>query len=221
LAGTTTVDSSIVADNTAAADGAGIYNTAVLYIQSGSVIGGAGVGNRAIANGGGIFNSSAGTSTAMTTVDDSIITANTAVNGGGIYNQDVLVVQNGATIGEFGGGNISTTNGGGIYNEDGTSTVTDSRILDNSAANGGGVYNNHNAASVVSVTYSCIVGNSATSFFNNQSPEQFARYNWWGDVGGPTAPGADTVGGNVDYADHLTVPPIGCAHDNFLPLVFR
>jgi hypothetical protein len=33
-----------------------------------------------------------------------------------------------------------------------------------------------------------------------------ATGNWWGDVGGPTAPGGDGVAGAVTYGPWLTAP---------------
>ena len=64
-----------------------------------------------------------------------------------------------------------------------------------------------------------IVGNSATSFFNNQAAQQTATGNWWGAATGPNTPGADTVGGNVDTGGFLTAPIPGCLPHVYLPLV--
>ena len=103
--------------------------------------------------------------------------------------------------------------GGGIYNGyESTMQVVGSRILHNTAAfNGGGVFIDYSDAT--SVTGSCIVGNSDTSFFNDMAVEQTATGNWWGAVGGPNAPGADTVGGPVDTSGSLNTPILGCAPD--------
>jgi hypothetical protein len=89
--------------------------------------------------------------------------------------------------------------------------VTNSRILYNTAtANGGGVYSDVDAAGATSVTGSCIVGNSASSFFNSQAAQQTATGNWWGAATGPNTPGADTTSGNVDTSGFQTVPILGC-----------
>ncbi len=64
-----------------------------------------------------------------------------------------------------------------------------------------------------SITGSCLVGNSAVSFFNNQPEEQTATGNWWGAATGPNTPGADTYDGNVDASGYLTAPILGCAPD--------
>jgi hypothetical protein len=232
VAGTTTVDGSTVSANTAN-DGGGIYNWGTLNVLKGSTIGGAGAANTADNDGGGIYNHAG-----PTTVDGSTVSANTATsNGGGIYNRATLNVQNGSTIGgagvgnqaNFGGGiyndnSTTTVNGstvsantailgGGIYNEDGTTTMTGSRILNNTANNSGGVFNSSDIAGATSVTGSCIVGNSAVSFFNNQATQQIATGNWWGAATGPNTTGADTVLGNVNVSDHLTAPILGCAPD--------
>jgi len=207
-AGITTVDGSTVSAN-GADYGGGIHNEAGwLLVQNGSTIGGAGAGNQAD-YGGGIYNW-----TGATMVSGSTVSANTAIyGGGGISNDGTLTVQNGSTIGGTGSGNTAGY-GGGISNEDGTTMVTGSRILNNLATtNGGGVFNEWNVAWATSVTGSCIVGNSATSFFNNQSAQQTATGNWWGAATGPNTPGADTVGGSVDTSGYLTEPILGCSFE--------
>ena len=213
--GTVTVDASTVSANTAIWGG-GIANFDTLNVQNGSVIGGAGEGNQATNNGGGI-STGAGT----TTVDASTVSANTAINGGGIYNGRTLNVQNGSTIGGAGEGNQADF-GGGIFNFGGTTTVTGSRILYNTGTtDGGGVYNDRDEVGATSVTTSCIVGNSATSFFNNQAVQQTATGNWWGAATGPNTPGADTTGGNVDTSGFLAAPPIpGCSGPIYLPIIW-
>ena len=235
--GITTVNGSAISANTANYGG-GIYNNGTLNIQGSSTIGGSGVGNEASTSGGGIFNHTAGT----ITVEGSAVSANTALFGGGIFNAATLTVQSVSTIGGAGAGNAANNYGGGIYIEtggtttvdgstvsantanndggifnhsnNGTTMVTGSRILNNLATtNGGGVFNEWNVAWATSVTGSCIVGNSATSFFNNQSAQQTATGNWWGAATGPNTPGADTVGGSVDTSGYLTEPILGCSFE--------
>jgi len=215
-AGTTTVDGSTVSANRVNNYGGGIYNGGTLIVQNGSLIGEAGMPNSAEI-GGGIQNG-AGT----TTVDSSTIGVNSAENGGGIYNQATLVVQNGSTIGGFESGNEATEYGGGIYNHSGSMTVTGSRILYNTATNdGGGVYNDVNAIGAAKVMSSCIIGNSAASFCNNQLAKQIATGNWWRAATGPNTPGADTTSGTVDVSGFLTAPPPSCALKLYLPLTMR
>jgi hypothetical protein len=218
--GTTTVDGCTISSNSAP-QGGGIYNHATLIVNN-STIGGAGAGNTAVA-GGGIHNWFG-----AATVDSSTISANTASHGGGIYNDAVstaatanggslatatLSIQN-STIGGVGAGNTATTAGGGIYNGyEFTMQVVGSRILYNTAPNGGGVFSWNEFVGATSVTDSCIVGNSQYSFFNDKAAQQTATGDWWGAVGGPGAPGADTVGGNVDTSGFLNTPILGCAPD--------
>jgi hypothetical protein len=156
-------------------------------------------------------------------VDGSTVCANIATNnGGGIYNRAVLNVQNGSNIGKLGAGNQAVYDGGGIYNDvTGTTMVTGSRFLHNTATYGGGVFNDRNGGSVTSVTGSCIVGNTTSAFYNNQPATQAAPNNWWGAATGPNTPGADTTVGNVTTSGYLTEPILGCGFYVYLPLIMR
>jgi hypothetical protein len=197
-----------------------------LTVQNGSTIGGAGAGNTAVNYGGGIFNFDDGS----TTVDASTVSANTANNCGGIFNSATLTVTNGSTIGGTGAGagNTAHSNDGGICQSGigGTTIVIGSRILYNTATDGGGVSNYRNVAGATSVTGSCIVGNSASSFLNTQTAPQTATGNWWGAATGPNTPGADTTSGNVDTSGFLAAPILGCPSGGYsgkiyLPLVVK
>jgi len=239
--GTTWLDDSIVISNTASTHGGGIYNDATLDIKNGSAvsansavsngggiyhrgtltissstIGGIGFGNTAGNYGGGIYNV-----LGKTTVDASTISANTADYGGGIYSWATLIIRNNSLIGGEGAGNISTYQGGGIYISGGPSTITGSRIKHNTASNGGGIFENYGVAGATSMTGSCFVGNSHTSFFNNLTAAQIATGNWWGSSTGPNTPGADTVNGNVDTSGYLTSPILGCKMYIYLPLIMK
>ena len=216
-AATTTVDGSFVSANTAK-NGGGIYTKGTLTVIN-STIGGAGAGNQTTEAGGGIYNW-AGTAT----IDGSTVSANTAKNGGGIYNIEGTLDVTDSTIGGSGAANRATIYGGGICNKFfGTTTVDGSCILNNWATiDGGGLYNDQNTAGATEVTGSSIVGNSATSIFNNQAAEQTATGNWWGAPTGPNTPGADTVDGNVDTSGYLTQPTPGCVFNKvYLPLLHR
>jgi len=199
-----------------------------------STIGGAGAGNTATGDGGGIYNQHGTTTVYGSTAsggaiynnadsyvqNGSTIGGNTASAAGGILAEAILNVQN-STIGGVGAGNTASDEGGGIYNGyESTMQVVGSRILHNTAAfNGGGVFIDYSDAT--SVTGSCIVGNSDTSFFNDMAVEQTATGNWWGAVGGPNAPGADTVGGPVDTSGFLNTPILGCYFYIYLPLILK
>jgi hypothetical protein len=83
------------------------------------------------------------------------------------------------------------------------------------------MYNSEAVAGATNVSGSCIVGNSATSFFNNQPAQKTATGNWSGGATGPNTPGADTVLGNVDTSDYLTEPIPGWGFYVYLPLVLK
>ncbi len=213
--GTVTIDASTVSSNVASYGGGGIANEATLIVRNGSVIGGIGAGNSA-GYGGGIINFGTTTIDASTVSDNSALNPNPPTGGGGIFNASILHVQNGSVIGGEGAGNNAASWGGGIYNWEGsTTTITDSRILTNTAANSGGVYNQ--SSGTVNVTASCVVGNSNTSFTNDDSNVQTATGNWWGAVDGPSGAGSgsgDSVSTNVNYSSFLTTPPDGCPYSN-------
>jgi hypothetical protein len=155
--------------------------------------------------------------------------ANTIIDGGGIDRVFHVCPDGGCTnTVTLSGVTIRNgieicANGGGIYNRGGTTTVTGSCILNNTAAiEGGGVFNDRDVAGATSVTGSNIVGNSAKSFFNNQPAQQIATGNWWGAATGPNTLGADTVGGgSVDTSGYLTEPILGCGPYVYLPLVLK
>jgi hypothetical protein len=116
--------------------------------------------------------------------------------------------------------------GGGISSENARTTVTSSRILNNTANfDGGGVaISAESLADVVSVTGSCIMGNSDASFFNDGDSMQTATGNWWGASSGPSGAGpgtGDSVSAYVDYGGFLTEPILGCEYRVYLPLVLQ
>jgi len=134
--GTATLTSATISNNTAANQGAGIYNGGVMVIQSSTVS-----GNTSRGGGGGIYNIAtlaltastvsqnmsglggglrSDSASATTTVTASSVTGNTAfVNGGGVYlgtggpdNAGTVNLQSGSTV----TGNNAFVSGGGIYN---------------------------------------------------------------------------------------------------------
>jgi CSLREA domain-containing protein len=215
------------AGNRAAYNGGGIYNSVGTTTVVNSTISDNEVSYNGfiLGKGGGIYNSVGST----VTVDNSTVSNNTSHNGssGGIFNYGTLFVQNGSTIGGAGAGNTAFYSPGGIWNSTGgTTTVTGSRILYNTATTGGngGVGNSENTAGALSVTGSCIVGNSASSFANTQTAQQTATGNWWGAATGPNTPDADTTSGNVDTSGFLAAPILGCPGSGlsgavYLPIV--
>lgn len=206
----TLTDSRIVGN--VAKQGGGIISGGNLNVQNVTII-----GNTATDIGGGICNGD------RATVEDSTLDTNSALYGGGVYNIGAVTVTN-STIGGAGTGNHATVRGGAIYSEgDGSTTVTGCNIRDNTATiNGGGVFTDEDVPGATSVTGSCIVGNSDTSFFNNHNAaQQIATGNWWGAPTGPNTPGADTAGGNVNTSGYLTTPPAFCFCYTYLPLVLK
>ena len=198
-AGDLHLGASHILSNSAAVDGGGVFVDQGSATLSGTQV----LGNSAD-HGGGILNYG------TLTVVHSTISDNTAnAYGGGLWNsQDGTASVDASTIGD----NRATVSGGGVYNDWGTIAVTSSRILNNSATdNGGGLFNDEDTAGATDVTGSCIVGNSASSFYNNQPAGQITTGNWWGGTTGPNTPGADTVSGTVDVSGYLTAPILGCA----------
>jgi CSLREA domain-containing protein len=251
--GTATVNDSTIGPNNAV-NGGGIFNLGNLVVTNGSSIGGSlDASNQSGESGGGIYNST-GTTTVIsstvsynyagttlfstgygagiysdgdwTRVHSSTISSNVVERGpcAGIYSRTVLTVTD-STVGGVGAGNTANLFGGGICNlTGGSATVTNSRILHNRATNAGAVYNYVDTAGAVSVTGSCIVGNSDDSFANDQPAQQTATGNWWGAATGPNTPTADTTSGNVDTSSYLTAAILGCPRGYeyvYLPLVIR
>ena len=101
-------------------------------------------------------------------------------------------------------------------------SMTGSRILDNRATiNGGGLFNDVNTFGATIVTGSCIDGNSRSSFYTLQSPQQIATSNWWGSPTGPNTPGAETTEGDWITGGFLTTPILGCTIDIYLPFLMK
>ena len=120
------------------------------------------------ATGGGI-DYDVSTSSGNLSVTNSVFTGNSStLEGGGIY--VATTSGDSATISGsvFTGNSAGTNAGGGIYDNDSVLTVSNSRIVGNSASNGTGF---------------AIEGGSAATVTDN----------WWGCNGGPGASGCDTV----------------------------
>ena len=131
--------------------GDGNYNIqeAYLNLESSSIT------NNTASKGGGISNIYASATIKDTNINDNRAVGATSA-GGAIYSGfgSSLEITDGSTIKD----NSSAYQGGGIYNE-GTLTVSDSQITDNTSATGGGIY--HAGAGEVRIENSTIQGNSA------------------------------------------------------------
>ncbi|MEH1931596.1 beta strand repeat-containing protein [Nostoc sp.] len=164
---TLNVINSIISNNSAGADGGGIYNHSELQYE--------------------IFNFTSST----INVTNSIISGNSAgADGGSISNLGILIVTK-STI----SGNTALKGGGGIYNGGftypgykspdsvayGNLTVSNSTISDNHASTGGGIYNH----GTLLMNYSTISNNYATDYgggIYNSSFNEFSSYNTLGIV---------------------------------------
>ena len=117
-----------VENNTAYFAGGGISNSALLILDTSSLV----IGNTAYA-GGGMYN--LGT---LTIQDRGSAMGNTATHGGGILNDGNLTLKGYSSIIS----NVANTWGGGIYNATGTLTMQNLAIISgNRATDGGGIYN--------------------------------------------------------------------------------
>jgi CSLREA domain-containing protein len=158
--------------------------------------------------GGAILNAEGG----VLDIASSIISNNTTVNeGGGIGNNGTLTLS-GSTVSS----NSAGTLGGGLAIWDtGITTITGSIFLNNTATtSGGAIYIYPTLTSVLSITGSCIDGNTDTALFNDQAFLQIATGNWWGDPSGPSGAGpgsGDSVSLYVDFSGWLAAPPAICA----------
>jgi hypothetical protein len=121
--GTLTVTGSTLSGNSGYG---GIYNTGMLTVSNSTLSGNSGYG--------GIDN------TGMLTVSNSTLSNNSAVVGGGIYNFRTGTV---TVTGSGLSGNSADYKGGGIFSDGGVLTVSNSTLSGNSADNaGGGIFNN-------------------------------------------------------------------------------
>ncbi|MDB9525300.1 CHAT domain-containing protein, partial [Oscillatoria sp. CS-180] len=128
----TAISNTIVSENTATADGGGVFNTGILSIDTSPIReNAAGNSETGLGDGGGIFNQGS------LSLSNSQIQENTAVaSGGGIGNINQLNID-ASTISD----NVAGVNGGGIkVAEAGNVAIANSTISGNTAgANGGGI----------------------------------------------------------------------------------
>jgi len=163
-AGNTTLTGCTVTNNTAAAEGGGLWNgTGTMTIQNVNITGNTAGGAGADQGGGGIYNLNGGT----LTINNAVISDNTADgaagSGGGILNDvgGTLTITNTEIS-----GNTSNRAGGGIEDNSGaTGSVTltnvdlTDNITNNSPGNGGGLH--VTGAGAISITGGTIADNTA------------------------------------------------------------
>ena len=146
--------------NTATGTGGGIFARCQVHIQSASI-----TGNTAT-HGGGISVLTTNGKAAGVVMDGGSITGNAAKqmeryswgDGGGVYlDHAELTLNNGAIISD----NTAEREGGGIYSQ-GTITMNDGKITNNTGVYGGGIYNQwSNNASIVTINGGEISGNTS------------------------------------------------------------
>ena len=207
---TANLDGVRVLDNTVSGNGGGIFARGTANLTNSTV-----AGNVADGLGGGIYYAIV-TPAAGPTISGSTIRDNQAEYGGGIHAStdsgiDLTITGStfsgnqaldrpGGTAGDFG-------DGGALYADtDGDVTISGSTFTGNAAArNGGAIFladnANQTAAPTLTLSYSRIVGNSATtsgSGVYRASGTASAENNWWGCTAGPTVAPCDRVVGAVD-----------------------
>jgi hypothetical protein len=195
-----TLSNCTISDNSANADGGGIFNdgqsgTALLEISS-CIFQDNAAGD--FGSGGSIYNKAASFGNATVTLNNSTISGNlAATSGGGIYNRaedssaTALVTVSNSTLS---GNSAPAGFGGGIFNDTGTGNariaITNSTLSDNSDAGGGNTIANFRGTVDISnnVLNATAFGNN---FFNQDGMITSFGYNISSDDGGGflTGPG--------------------------------
>ncbi len=184
-----------VSDNTASAEGGGLWNSAsgTFTVRDSDIVGNTAGGNDADQGGGGLYNDGGTLTVRDSTVDDNSATG-TAGSGGGLLNKGVLEVTGttfDANTSVRAGGAIETTdattvalrdvvmtgndtgaspgNGGGLHiTAAGVVTYDGGRVTGNNADNeGGGLWNS--STGILTVTDVVISGNTAPTNPDNHN----------------------------------------------------
>ena len=140
-----TMNGGEISGNTSETYGGGVYNVGTFTMSCGEIS-----GNTADWGGNGVYNES------TFTMNNGTISGNTSNNGlgGGVYNNgsNAEFEMNGGEI----SGNTAIWGGGGVYNPDGTFTMTNGTISDNTIIRyfGGGVYNSRGTFTMTNGTIS-------------------------------------------------------------------
>lgn len=156
---TTTVDASTISSNHAWFGG-GFFNGGTLHIQNGTM-----VDANTASFGGGVHNGGGGESqTGVLLIDDSTVSHNSGYLGGGILNASGTLTINRSTFSSNSG------EGGGILNYSGPVSITNATFESNtSGSQGGGISNDGGTLTIVNGTFA---GNSAVSgggIYNNST----------------------------------------------------
>lgn len=171
--GTLEVKDSVISENTAQkgsqGDGGGIHVTGNSYYGGSSVT----ITDTEITNntaayyGGGVYSDATGKddSDSAVTITGSTISGNTANCGGGIANGSDMTIQESEITENAANHTLLTYAGGGIYAFNGTTTITDTTITENTAATGGGGIGVNDAD--VTITGGSLYGNTADKVGND------------------------------------------------------
>ncbi len=171
------------------------------------------------------------------TLTNTRFTSNSAPTGGAVY---LLAVNRAEITGNTFSGNRAygwqddiahiDYAGGAIAIVGGTTTISDSiftaNTVDTTALGQfpGSALGNYVNTSSVTIHNSCLYSNAGIGVHNNVAMTLNAQQNWWGALDGPAVgggsgggeprnvvqPGQDSISGNIDYDNWLTMPPNFC-----------
>ncbi|MBZ0318178.1 MAG: FG-GAP-like repeat-containing protein, partial [Anaerolineae bacterium] len=195
--GTATLNASIFDANTAATRGGAINNQGTLTLTGNSLVyhntvtGGT-------ASGGGVYSAMG----SQLTLRYTVVTENTAANGGGVRSEGTLSVESNTEFTL----NQATQQGGALYIGDGTVTITNTRLLSNTAGTNGGAIFNASTTDSLSFSDSLVQENYAATRgggFYSAGPLAIEHSNLHSN-------GAGTQGGGI----YLTAASNASAHNS-------
>ena len=155
-AGDAMIEGGIVSNNTASAEGGGLWNgTGIMTVVETQIMGNVAMGTDNTNGGGGVFNAGGDINIMATTIANNTTTGSTS-NGGGLFNDgDGNIFIEVSTIST----NSTEADGGGIYTSSGNVEINASTIAFNEAQNGGGV----SSDSEVTLSNTIVANNEADS----------------------------------------------------------
>lgn len=195
--GTATLNASIFDANTAVTRGGAINNQGTLTLTGNTLV----YHNTATggtASGGGVYSATG----SQLTLRYTVVTENTAANGGGVRSEGTLSVESNTEFTL----NQATQQGGALYIGDGNVTITNTRILSNTAGTNGGAIFNASTTDSFSFSDSLVQENYATvrgGGFYSAGPLAIEHSNLHSN-------GAGTQGGGI----YLTAASNASAHNS-------
>lgn len=194
---TATLNASIFDANTAVTRGGAINNQGTLTLTGNTLVYHNTV-TGSTASGGGVYNATG----SQLTLRYTVVTENTAANGGGIRSEGTLSVESNTEFTL----NQATQQGGALYIGDGVVTITNTRILSNTAGTNGGAIFNASTTDSFSFSDSLMQENYATvrgGGFYSAGPLTIEHSNLHSN-------GAGTQGGGI----YLTAASDASAHNS-------